>query len=413
MEVIKSIQETLIVASLLIAMPALSGCTSQADTAKRDAAGAATNPTSETERAVEVVTVQPARETVGRRIRLSASAEAYEKTKLYSKVAGYLEWIGVDIGDSVRKGQVVARLLIPEMNDQVHIFNARLASARANQQNAMAELERAKADRELRKITYRRVAQVREEEPEVIPQQKVDEARQEFQVAEATVKVVESRIQQTRSTVREIEAELGHLKTLMEYAQIKAPFDGVVTQRYVDTGAFIQAAVSSRDTSPIVAVSRTDRLRIFIQVPEKEVSYLQVGDPAEVTFDAFPAMTIRGKVTRFASAVDPSTRTMTTEIDILNPKGVLAPGMYGEMTLMLEEHPNALTVPAGALHFEGDEEFVFVVEAGEARKTKVTAGIDDAVEVEILNGLAGDEEVIVASKVALSDGLRLNRVAGK
>ena len=284
---------------------------------------------------VDVEVVKPLREDLTRQITMPASFQAFQQTTLYSKVSGYLEWIRVDIGDEVRKGQVIAQIEVPEMFDQYQEAEAQLASAEADHENAKAELESAKANLGLREITYQRLHAVREEEPDVMPQQTVDEARAAFQVSSAEVKVIESRMNQVLSKVRQVEAALNRLRTMMAYAEIRAPFTGVITDRFVDPGALIQAATTSQNVQPIVAVADMRRLRVILDVPESETPFVQVGDPASVRVDALRGRTFEGKVARFATALNPSTRTMKTEIDIPNRERLLFPGMCTRTCLTL------------------------------------------------------------------------------
>ncbi len=361
-----------------------------------------------TQSSVEVEIVKPHREDVLHQVAMPASIEAFQKTTLYSKVSGYLEWIGVDIGDQVRKGEVIARIEVPEMLDQYRETEAELAIARANYENAQAEREGAESDYELQEITYQRLQAVREEEPDVIPQQTVDEARAKFQVARATVKVMESKINQVLSRIKQIEATLNRLQTLMSYAEIRAPFAGVVTKRSADPGALIQAATSSQNVQSIVTVVSMNTLRLFLDVPESEVPFVQKGDSCVITVDAFPGKRFAGKVTRFATALDPSTRTMKTEIDIPNPGHLLRPGMYGRATLLLEKHSDAITIPAEALRAEGESRFVYCVVDGLVKKVEIEVGYNDGVKVEVRAGLEGTESIVLSARDVLAEGVKVH-----
>ena len=390
---------------LLVSLSLCLGCGGQP---KGDSVQNPNQANQHTQSAVDVEIVKPLREDLLRQITLPAGIEAFQRTTLYSKVSGYLEWIRVDIGDWVRKGEVIARLEVPEMLDQYREVEAELASAKADYENVQAELESAKADYELKEITYKRLQSVREEEPDVLPQQTVDEARAKFQVARAAVKVVESKINQVLSKIKQVEAALNRLQTLMAYAQIKAPFRGVVTHRFVDPGALIQAATASQNVQPIVTVVSMDTLRLFLDIPESEVPFVQVGDKAVITVDALPGKTFEGEVTRFATALDPSTRTMKTEIDIPNHEHRLRPGMYGRVTVVLEKHPGAITIPADALRIEGEMQFVYSVVDGVARKVEVETGFNDGAKIEVIKGLEGTEDIVVAARGFLAEEVKVN-----
>ena len=394
---------------ILVSIGIFPGCSSEAegDATSVQPAGAQ-NPRSHS--LLEVETAKPLREDVLRQITVPADIEAFEKTTLYSKVSGYLKWVSVDIGDRVKKGETIAKIEVPEMLDQHREAEAELGSTKADYENAQAELESAKADYELKEVTYKRVHAVREEDPEVMPQQTVDEARGRFRVAGARGKVVESRINQVLSKIKKVEAALNRLQTLIAYAEIKAPFRRVVTERFVDPGALVQAAITSRNVQPIVTVATMQQLRLFLDVPEREVPFVDVGDAALITVDALPGRKFEGKVTRFAAALNPSTRTMKTEIDIPNRERLLRPGMYGQVRLTLEKHPEAMTIPSSGLRGEGEKKFVYCVLDGVIKKVEVETGFDDGIKVEITRGLQGNESVALAARGSLAEGMEVRAI---
>ncbi len=351
-----------------------------------------------------VETVSPQREDLLRQITVPGTLKPFQTTTLYSKVAGYLAWITVDIGDRVKKGEVIAKIEVPEMSSEYDAAQAEVDGARADYGHAQAERERAQAIYHLKKISYQRLERIRQEEPEMMPQQRVDEAKAEFQVADADLRVIGSRLRQTKSQIKRSEANLSRLETFIAYSEIKVPFSGVITKRFVHPGAFIQLASTSQNARPVVTVAKINVLRVSVAVPELEVPFVQEGDQATITLTALPNRKFVGKVTRFAIALNPSTRTMETEIDIANPGRRLHPGMYGQVTLELEKHADAITLPARALH-GGDESFVYCVTDGVVRKVEVATGLDDGIKVEITSGLVGNERVILVVKGSIAEGM--------
>lgn len=339
-----------------------------------------------------------------RQVELPGSIEALEQVTLYAKTAGYLKWIKVDIGDRVRKGQVLAEIDVPEMAPEYQGAEAEVERSKANLANARAEAERAKAELELKRITYDRLKSVREQEPDVLPQQQVDEAKAQFDVARAMVNVAESKIKVAQGDAAKAEASRARLAALMEYAKIQAPFDGVVTVRSADPGALIQHAASQTNVSSVVTVARVDTLRLFVDVTETDVPFVKIGIPVTLTVDAVPGRVYRGRCTRFATSLDPKTRTMRTEIDIPNRDGSLRPGMFGRVKLDLERRENALTVPAGALVTESGKVYLWIVAGGKAKRIEVQTGMDDGIRVEITSGLTGNEEIIMGDKTRLKEG---------
>jgi RND family efflux transporter MFP subunit len=330
-----------------------------------------------------------------RTLTLTATLEPYEQVPLYAKVAGYVSSLGVDIGDRVHKGQVLATLEVPEIQDQhVQAQNA------LRQHNA--ELLRAQAEEELRKAIFSRSEGLRKKD--AITQQDMEEARAHYKTAQADVELA-------KSARGGAEARVAELETLMAYARLTSPFDGVVTRRFVDRGALVQAATANNNITPIVTVARIDILRAFIDVPEPDAEFVARGESAVLQVAALSSAQRRGEVTRLAEALDPATRTMRTEVDLDNSSGELRPGMYGSLTISLENHPRALTIPNAALHREGGASFVYVLEAGRIHRRHVETALASDERVEIVAGVSEGESTIVRGS-GLKEGARA-RVFGE
>lgn len=357
-----------------------------------------------TDNVATVQTAMPGHQEVSRQIEIPASLEAFEQTTLYAKTAGYLKWIKVDIGDAVRKGEVIAEIDVPEMAPEYQGSEAEIERAKANIGNVEAELERAKAELELKKLTYERLKSIREQEPDVMPQQQVDEAKAQFEVARALVSVAESKIKVAQSEVAKAEAAKARLGTLMEYTKIRVPFDGVVIKRHADPGALIQQASSQMNVLPVVTIARINILKVFIDINEAEVPFVKKGNRMALTVEALPGKIFEGKATRYTVVLDPKTRTMRTEIDIPNRGGELRPGMFGSVKLAQQRKENALVVPASALVLENGKSFVYTVADGKAKRIEVKTGFDDGIRVEITEGLIGNEPMIISGKNSIKDG---------
>ena len=327
---------------------------------------------------------------LARKISLPATIEPLDQASLYAKAAGYVKWIKVDIGDWVKKDEVLAELDVPEMVKEYDQVKAKLREAQAS-------YEKAKADYALQKLTYQRTKDTWDEEPGAIAKQDVDVARAKFGFAKANINSEKAKVDNAKADMKRIEV-------LLEYGKIKAPFDGVITRRFVDLGALVQIATSSTNVSPVVTIMHTDTVRVFIDVPEPDVPFVEKGNQATLVVDALPDRSFSGTVTRFANALTPETRTMKTEFDIPNPDHTLRPGMYGNLTLNLEVHENALTVPAASLIIEKDKKFVYKVTDGKVEKVEIKTGIDDGIQVEVIKGLTGSEDIIVKGKNTVSDG---------
>ena len=325
-----------------------------------------------------------------RKITLPGTLVAFSEATLYGKVAGYLRSISVDKGDTVRSGQTLATLEVPEMVKEID-------QAEAVHQESLANLDRSRAEAELQSATFRRFNEVHSKDPDAISSQELDEYRSKFEVAQTNVKLAEAKVATAR-------ANRDRLVALSRYANISAPFSGVVTARFVDRGALIQAAASSMQAQPIVTVQDLCTVRVYVSVPEIDVPSIRIGAPASLTTTAYPGRVFTASVTRFAQALDPATRTMKTEIDIHNPQHPLRPGMYAEVTLETERRSGAVVVPASALIVEGGRRVVYIVRDGTAHRVEVQTGLDDGSEVEIRSGLQGGEQLVVAGKESLADG---------
>jgi membrane fusion protein (multidrug efflux system) len=296
---------------------------------------------------------------ITRSVILPAQVIPFQQATLYAKVSGYLKTITVDKGDRVTHGEVLARIEIPE-----------LVAARARQE---AELRAAEAD-------YTRLKESLQKLPDLVVPDTVDQARGRFEVARASLEQSE---------------------TLLRYATITAPFTGIITQRFVDPGALIQAGGAS---SAIVALMDFSKVRLQIAVPEVEASRVSVGQLVRVTTDNLPGTQFDGKVTRFSYALDAASRTMLAEVILDNPALALRPGMLVTAKIGIERKESALLMPAESLVMEKANAFAYSVNGNKAKKRPIKIGFNDGKNVEIQDGLSAADTVILAGKLKLSDG---------
>jgi len=302
---------------------------------------------------------------------------------------------------------LLATLEIPEMQDDLARASAAIDEANAELATARDELQRAQSSHDMAHLSYSRVLDVSKKEPGLVPQQDVDEAHSRDLVAEAQVSAAKSRIAECEQRIRVSEAERSRVKTLYQYTAILAPFTGVITKRYANSGSLIQAGTSSQ-AMPVVRISENGLLRLDLPVPESAVPLVHLGGMVKVRVSAlnrgFP-----GRIARFADKVDEATRTMKTEVDVPNPSLVLVPGMYAEVKLITAARRNVLTVPIEAVDGAGDLTRVFTVApAGEIHIVPVSLGIQTAREVEIHSGdLKDGEDVVVGPRSGLKEGAKV------
>jgi membrane fusion protein, multidrug efflux system len=324
----------------------------------------------------QVVVINPQRGVVEHTLTLPGDLVGYYQSALYAKVTGYLKSISVDKGDSVKTGQVLAVIEVPELGQQ---------------------LARAQADLEVQRLTYQRLQSVWKSDPRLVALQDVDIARGKYQEAKANA---------------------DELLAMDSYTRITAPFDGVITERFVDPGALIHAGVQQSASitmqgttggaaSPVVSVARLDKLRIYVYVPQDVADLVHDGTPATVTVQGLDRTRFFGKVERFSHSLDLATRTMLAEVDLANPQHTLYPGMYANVTLILQRHPDALRLPAAAVG--GDQVHrVFLVRNGHLAEVPVTIGINDGRYVEITSGLHRGDLVVRNYDASLRPGEKIS-----
>ncbi len=316
-----------------------------------------------------VQVVKPVQLEMLRKLVLTADILPIQQADLMAKVAGYLDAIYVDRGDRVRRGQLLAVIRQPELEHQ---------------------LQQAQANHDLAKVTFERLQELHAKQ--LIAKQELDDSRTKFEVAKRTLELQ---------------------RTYLGYARIVAPFDGYVTKRYVDPGAFIpQATGAGSAVTTLLTVMDLSQVKVLVNVPERDVTSVHVGDQLSLTLDAYPDQTVPGRVTKFAPALDSGSRTLQVEIDIANADMALKPGMFARVTLVLDRHPQALAVPSESLLVNELGSFVFAVGptqegAPTVRRVTVRTGIEDGGQVEILGGLGANDQIVRTGKELVHDGSRV------
>ncbi len=331
--------------------------------------------------------------------------QPYQQVDLHAKVSGYIRWIKVDIGDRVRQGEVLALLEVPELQNQVEGAQAEVRHSQSDITRAQSEVVSAESTYSAVHAEYTRLEEASKERPGLIAEQELDDARAKDQQAAAQVGVAKASLDAMRQQLGVSRATRSRLETMSRYEQIIAPFTGVVTKRYADTGSLIQAGQNNNtQTLPVVQVAESDLLRLRMPVPEGDVPYIQVGGDVRVTVSA-TGHTFAGKIVRFSRALDTNTRTMLTEVDVPNLDLSLDPGMYAETTIQLQQKNDALILPAQAVVQNGDQSYVLVVDAtNHVEKRGVTLGIQTSNRVEITSGLQAGDNVIAAGQTGYQPG---------
>ena len=336
---------------------------------------------------------------------LAAEFRPFQEIEVHAKVAGYVKSINVDVGDRVTAGQLLAVLEIPELQDDMTTAQAGVKRSQEEVNRAEADLARTESAHEVAHLSSTRLAAVMKQRPNLVAQQDIDEAQGRDRVAEAQVATAKAAVAAAQEQLAVARANENKTKTLFAYARITAPFAGVVTHRYADTGAMIQAGTSSQSQAmPVVRLSQNNLLRLTIQVPESAVSRIHLGAPVDVTVQALGRI-FQGKVARFSERLNLDTRTMETEVDVPNPKLELVPGMYAYASITTDEARDVVVAPVQAIDRKDEKATVMLVGGdGRLESRVVTTGLESPDRVEVRNGVQPGDLVVIGSRAQLKAG---------
>ena len=364
----------------------LASCGQEASPAKT---GAGSDDSEKTVAVAKVV-----REDLSRSVELTAEFLPWQQVEVHAKVSGYVRQMNVDVGDHAKTGDLLAVLEVPEIDQELNQAKAAVMTAQQDAQGAQAEYD------ETTSIAGR-LNRAAKETQGLIAQQDLDNADDNNRANAAKMAAANQR-------VAEAQANVARLQALVDYEKVAAPFDGVVTRRYADVGALVQAGTVQAGVSagggsmPIVSFAQLNLLRLEFPVPEADVAAVHVGDTVEVNVTSL-GKSFEGKVARFAQKVDVSTRTMLTEVDVPNPDYAYTPGMYATVRLSLARQKDALTVPIQSLA-AGDPPTVMIVKDNKVERRQVTLGMETPDRAQILSGLEVGDLVVVGSRAAVRSG---------
>lgn len=395
--------------------------------------------------ATRAETVAPTKGGLVRQTSQPGSAHSFESADLFAKVSGFLKAQHVDIGSQVKQGDLLAEIDVPELVEdlegavaahqqslaEVTQAEARVDSAIADHLAAKSRVAQAEADAKrfdaevnFGQKQYDRIKELNELKG--IEDRLVDEKlfqlhaaqanqsaaassvlsfEQQALAAESRVKLARADLLVAKAKATVAESRRDRAKVMLSYTRVTSPYDGVVTARNFHVGAFVRSPEQGGQM-PIVAVDRTDKMRVVVRIPEREIPYVQPGDRVKIRFDAYPGKEFAAPVSRIAESEESATRTMLTEIDLPNPDRAIRDHMYGRVEITLDEALEGVTIPSACL--VGDSATgqgqVFVVEGGRARLRKVQTGRDTGAVVEVLSGLGTGDQVILRPAGGLLDG---------
>lgn len=368
----------------------------------------AQSPNAAPEEAPAVAVAKASLGDLSRKVVLTAEFIPFEEVDVMAKLSGYLKEIRVDVGDHVREGQSLATVEVPEMRDDAVRAQAMIDQAEAEVVSYRDDIRRAQAAHDIAHLSYQRLAAVVKERPGLVAQQEIDDAQSRDVTAEAQLAGANSRLAAGQQRVGVTRAELARVKTMLAYTEVTAPFTGVVTKRYANKGAMIQAGTSSATQAmPVVRLSENSVLRLILPVPESIVPLVRVGEEVTVRVPTLNR-TFPGRVARFADRVQLATRTMETEVDVPNNNLTLVPGMYAEVDFTTDSRGHALTIPVTAVDLKSGSETagkVMLVSAdGRLESRDVSLGLETADKFEVLSGLAEGDSVVIGNRASLRAG---------
>jgi RND family efflux transporter MFP subunit len=305
-------------------------------------------------------------------IKLPGNTQAFTEAPIYARTSGYLKKWYFDIGAHVKKGDLLAEIETPELDQQ-------LLQAQSDLKNAQANLK-------ISQITSGRYQDLLSSNS--VSKQEADQASSDLASKQALVD--------------SSQANIHRLQDLQSFEKLYAPFDGVITARNTDIGALIQAG----DTTPkeLFHLSAINQLRVYIAVPEVYAERVKTGEKVGLTLDSMPGETFTGILVRNSNAIDPLSRTLNVEVDVDNPTGRLLPGAYAFVHLPIPASSNAVTIPANTLLFRSEGLRVGVVRNGHVALVPITIGHDYGNSVEVISGLTPEDEVIVDPSDSLTEG---------
>lgn len=307
--------------------------------------------------ALDLPATKPEKGIIHRWVRLPATLAPNQQVTLHARVSGFVKSIAVDKGDMVKNGQTLVAIEVPEL---------------------LADQKKVQAELDLAKIEFDRATEAAKKAADLVVPQTLDAAKGRLSTAKA---------------------DMERIETMLGFASITAPFDGQITDRKIDPGSYVEAG-----RSPLVTLVDASTIRVQIPVTELECPLATVGKPVKVQIESLGSAAFEGTITRRTGALDEATRTMLVEADLKNTDGRLLPGMYAIARIAVEKHDSAMVIPTTGLVMEKTNAFVFKHVDGKAMKTPVKIGFNDGEKVEILDGVAGSDEILLPDKTALTPG---------
>jgi RND family efflux transporter MFP subunit len=360
----------------------------------------------ETGRTLPVVNVSRVTRSEGKSLLvLPGNIQAVTEAPILARATGYIRKRYVDIGDRVKTGQVVAEVEAPELDQQILQANAAIDQVKSGVQQAEAAIQQGRANENLARLTAGRMANLLGRG--VISKQDNDNAQAQYAAQQANVEALLKAAAAVRSSVTAAEANLARLNQIKTYQTVRAPFDGVITLRNVDTGALV-----NEGSTLLFRVAQTGMLRTYINLPQSDAESVKVGQRAIISIAELPGRKFDGVVTRTSNALDPATRTLLTEVQVRNADGALMPGMFAQVDLTVPRKYPPLLIPGDTLVVRSDGPQVAVVRPdATVHFTRIQLGRDYGDRLEVLSGLEEGQQLAVNPSDEVREGVKVNPVA--
>lgn len=341
-------------------------------------------------RLITVGVVSPLQQDLDIRLTYTADISPNQVVNIFSRVDGYIAKLHVDKGDFVRANQLLLEI---DHTDYQHAVN----QAKANLSSAKAKVSQQDAAVRNAKLTFDRMQSLIKDQ--FVSQQDLDNAQVNLEAAWAAHESLQAQVNQ-------MEVALAQAETNLAYSYIRAPFPGYIAERNLDTGSYVTSATASTSTMSrgIMSLHDINTVRVLIEVVERDIPLVKIGQKAELRAEAYPDQVFEGTVSRIVQTLNRATRTMTVEIDLPNTDRRLKGGMFARVEVTVGTHHQALQIPIDAVSRLEDAQYIYVVREGKAQRVDVAIGARNNNLVEILKGLSGDEQVVVSGKDLVQDG---------
>lgn len=336
---------------------------------------------------------------------LPGNIQPVTEAPVLARASGYVRKRYVDIGDRVSDGQVLAEIEAPELDQQIRQAQATLQQAQSAVEQAEAALQQGRSNENLARITAERWKNLVARG--AVSKQENDVYQAQYAAQQANVQALEKAVAAARSNVGAVQANIARLNELKSYQTVRAPFAGVITVRNIDVGALI-----TEGATLLYRIAQTGQMRTFINVPQSDADSVRAGQTASLEITDLRGHKFSGRVTRTSHALDPASRTLLTEVQVLNPDGVLLPGMFAQVNLQVPRTNPPLLIPGDTLVVRADGPQVAVVDAdGRVHYTRIQLGRDYGDRLEVLSGLEEGQRLVVNPSDSVREGVKVQPAA--